>query len=362
MATHGSGKASAAGQPGTEPEEPMPDTGREAGLHPKSAHGAQPAGRARAATLANPAHHTYASAPGETPPRNPLGTRAKSETWDTTHDTPQRAAGREKSPSEHNRDEDSFDAFMESCMGDPHTVQTHSTAPHVRPEQPRDHAEGRPLTMSLQAHLKRDYTALGRTEHATATGDGHAAASGAADQTADGRDAPGSGARVEASTNTASQPTGPPPGTAPPWGRGHLDYTRLEGDASHLSDQAEQAAAQDLGLWINRHTAEEQLALAVRIRWLLTSRSRHLAEGACTMAEVTFGHRTGHTPPATMNHPGQWHYVASRLMAHMWAYNPDEMNGLHWQWHQRAALRSRTVMQQYDIWDITGSLGYQGHA
>ena len=34
-------------------------------------------------------------------------------------------------------------------------------------------------------------------------------------------------------------------------------------------------------------------------------------------------------PPATMNHPGQWHYVATLLMAHMGAYNPDEMNGLH---------------------------------
>ena len=53
-----------------------------------------------------------------------------------------------------------------------------------------------------------------------------------------------------------------------------------------------------------------------------------------------------HTP-ATMNHPGQWHYVASRLMAHMAAYSPDEMNGLHWQWHQRAAWRIRTAMQQH---------------
>ena len=42
------------------------------------------------------------------------------------------------------------------------------------------------------------------------------------------------------------------------------------------------------------------------------------------MADVTFGHRAGQTPPATMNHPGQWHYVATRLMAHMGAYSPDE--------------------------------------
>ena len=61
MAAHGSGEASTAGKPGTEPEEPMPDTGREAGLHPPSAHGAQPAGRAGAAPLANAAHHADAS-------------------------------------------------------------------------------------------------------------------------------------------------------------------------------------------------------------------------------------------------------------------------------------------------------------
>ena len=34
MAAHGSGEASTAGQPGTKPEEPMPDTGREADLDP----------------------------------------------------------------------------------------------------------------------------------------------------------------------------------------------------------------------------------------------------------------------------------------------------------------------------------------
>ena len=81
---------------------------------------------------------------------------------------------------------------------------------------------------------------------------------------------------MEAATNTASKLIGPPPGTAPPWGRGHLYYARLEGDAG---DQAEQAATQDLGLWVPRLTAGEQLTLAVRIRWLLSSRSRPLAEG-----------------------------------------------------------------------------------
>ena len=135
-------------------------------------------------------------------------------------------------------------------------------------------------------------------------GEGQATASGAADPTAGERGAPGEGARVEAATNTASEPVGPPPGTAPPWGRGHLDYVRLEGDASHPSEEAEQEATQDLGLWVPRLTAGEQLDLAVRIGWVLSLRSRHLAEGTRTMADVTFGHRTGHTPPATMDHSG----------------------------------------------------------
>ena len=84
---------------------------------------------------------------------------------------------------------------------------------------------------------------------------------------------------MEVGTNTASEPTCQPQGTTLPWGRGHLDYTRLEGDARHSSNHAEQAASQDLGLWIDRLTTEEQFALAVRIRWLLTSQSSDLAEG-----------------------------------------------------------------------------------
>ena len=345
-----------AGKPDTEPEGPVPDTDCEDGLHPPSATRC-----AGAAPLANLAHHADASAPGQALPRDPLETRATSEIREATPNTPQRAAGRETSPSGHNCDDDSFDAFIESCIGDPHTVPT-PAALRVHLEPRRDHAENTHLTIPRQAHLQRDYTALGRTRQVSAAGEGHAAASGAAHRTTDERGAPGGGARVEAATNTAGEPTGPPPGTAPPWGRGHLDYARLERDASRPSDQGEQAAAPDLGLWIPRLTAGEQLALAVCIRWLRTSRSRHLAEGACTMADITFGHRTGHTLPASMDHPGQWHYVATRLMAHMGAYNPDEMNRLHWQWHQRAALRIRAIMQEHNVWDIPGSTGYQGHA
>ena len=38
------------------------------------------------------------------------------------------------------------------------------------------------------------------------------------------------------------------------------------------------------------------------------------------------------------------------------------MNGLHWRWHQHAALRICTAMQRHNIWAIPGSPGYQGHA
>ena len=80
------------------------------------------------------------------------------------------------------------------------------------------------------------------------------------------------------------------------------------------------------------------------------------------MADVTLSHRTGETPPATMDPPGQWYYVATRLIGHMGAYSPGEMKGLHWQWQERAALRISTAMQRHTDWDIAGSPGYQGHA
>ena len=249
-------------------------------------------------------------------------------------------------------------AFMDSCRDEPRAVPA-PEMPRVHPEPQRDQADDTPLTVPRQAHLQRDYTTLGQI---AATGEGQTTASGAADRTTDERNAPGEGTRLEAATNTAREPVAPPPGAAPPWGRGHLDYARLEGDAGHLSEQAEQEATQDLSFWIPRLVTGEQLELAVRIRWVLSSWSCHLAEGTRTMADVTFGHRTGHTPPATMDRPDQWRHVATRLMAHMGAYSPDEMNGLHWRWHQRAALRIRAAMQDHNIWNIPGSPGHQGHA
>ena len=138
----------------------------------------------------------------------------------------------------------------------------------VHPEPQRDQADDTPLTVPRQAHLQRDYTTLGQI---AAMGEGQTTASGAADRTTDERNAPGEGTRVEAATNTASEPVAPPPGAAPPWGRGHLDYARWEGYAGHPSEQAEQAATQDLSFWIPRLVTGEQLEMAVRIRWVLSS-------------------------------------------------------------------------------------------
>ena len=352
-AAHGGGEALAADLPDTEPQGPTPDTKCEDSLHRPSA-----TDRAGAAPLANLALCADASTPVGAPQRDPPEARAGSETREATPDTRQSAADRGTSPSGHNHDDYSFDAFMESCRGDPNTSPA-PAAPRVHPEPRRDQAEDTPLAASRQAHIQRDYTALGQV---TTADEWQATASGAADWTADERGAPGEDTRVEAATNSASESIGPPPVTTPPWGRGHLDYARLEGNANRPGEQAEQAVTQDLGLCVPGLTAGEQLALAVHIRWLLNSRSRHLAEGTRTMADVTFGHQTGHTSPATMDHPGQWHYVATRLMAHMGAYSPDEINEFHWQWHQRAALRIRATMQDHDIWEIPGSPGYQGHA
>ena len=237
------------------------------------------------------------------------------------------------------------------------------TALRSHPEPRGDYTGGTPPWCQLQ----RNYAAVGaRTEDTAATDDGHATERGAAGQTPDEpprHSAQGSGTRVETGTNIASQPAEQPPTATPAWGRGHLDYARLEGDARRPHAHAEQAASQDLDPWINRITTGEQLVLGVTIRGLLTSHSRHLKEGTRTMAEVAFGHGAKpHAPSTTMDRPTQWHYVATRLMAHMGTYSPDEMNGLHWRWHERAALRIRTAMQRHNIWAIPGSPDYQEHA
>ena len=82
---------------------------------------------------------------------------------------------------------------MESCRDDPRAVPA-PAVPRVHPEPRRDQAEDTPLTASRQAHLQRDYTALGQV---TTGGEGQATGSVAADRTADERGAPVEGARVE---------------------------------------------------------------------------------------------------------------------------------------------------------------------
>ena len=128
IAAQGGGEALTTDEPDTEPEGPTPDRECEDGLNPSSG-----TDRAGAAPLANLALRADARTPKRAPPRDPTETRAGSETREATPDTPQRAANGKTSPSGHNRDDDSFDAFMESCKGDPHTVPA-PAVPRVHPE------------------------------------------------------------------------------------------------------------------------------------------------------------------------------------------------------------------------------------
>ena len=326
IAARGSSEAFDAGQPGTGPWQPTPDAEHAAGLPPPTAHRAPTAGHAGAAPSTAPAHRSDAGAPGdaafrEAMTRGPPRAHAEFEARATTPHMSKPAADRGPSPGGHTRDKASSNAFMESCRSAPHTDPTLADPPG-HPEPQDDHAGATPLRMSGQAHLQEDYAAVGaQSEHAAATDNEHATASGAADQIPDDpprHSAQGGGTRVETGTNTASEPADQPPGTIPSWGQGHLDYARSEGNTRRPSTQAEQAAAQDLHLWINSITTGERLALVVSIRWVLTSQSRHLKEGTHTMADAVFGPRAQrHAPPTTMDHPGQWHYVITRLMAHM---------------------------------------------
>ena len=192
---HGGDEALADGQPDAEPEGPASDTGCADGPHRPSA-----ADHAGAAPRANLATRAGASTPAEALQRDPPETSAGSEARETTPDKSRRADEGGTSPSGHNRDDDSFDAFMDSCRDDPKAVPAPET-PRVHPEPQRDQADDTPLTVPRQAHLQRDYTTLGQI---ATTGEGQATASGAADRTTDERNAPGEGTRVEAATNTAS--------------------------------------------------------------------------------------------------------------------------------------------------------------
>ena len=211
---HGGDEALADGQPDTEPEGPAPGTGSADGPHRPST--TDHAG-------ATPRAHLAARADTSTP--DPPETSAGSEARETTPDTPQRADEGGTLTSGHNRDDDSFDAFMYSCRDYPRVVPA-PEMPRVHPEPQRNQADGRPLTVPRQAHLQRDYTTL---RQIAATGEGQTTASGAADRTTDERNSPGEGTRVEAATNTASEPVAPPPGAAPPLGAGTPGLCTLGG-------------------------------------------------------------------------------------------------------------------------------------
>ena len=177
---HGGDAALADGQPDAEPEGPAQDTGCADGPHrPSAADHAGAAPRAHLAACAD------TSTPGEALPRDPPETSAGSEARETTPDTPQRADEGGTSPSGHNRDDNSFDAFMDSCKDDPKAVPA-TEMPRVHPEPQRDQADDTPLTVPRQAHLQRDYTTLGQI---ATRGEGQATASGSADRTTDGRNA-----------------------------------------------------------------------------------------------------------------------------------------------------------------------------
>ena len=167
------------------------------------------------------------------------------------------------------------------------------------------------------------------------------------------QDAPTHDVQTPAGAGTVSGPTElMPPRVAQPWGQESLDYAQSKGDAQRRSAEADCGAALDPDLWLPQTSDVEQLTMKVRTRWVLMD-IHHIMNGTRTMADVIFIHReVRHSPPPTMDHPSQWRYVATRLMAHLGAYTPDDLDLLHWPWHHRAALRIREAPIQHNIWTI----------
>ena len=146
-----------------------------------------------------------------------------------------------------------------------------------------------------------------------------------------------------------------PPRMAQPWGQESLDCEQSEGDAQRPSAEADSAAALDLDLWLPWTSDGEQLTLQVRTRWIFMD-IHHIMNGTRTMADVILDHCEGRqSPPPTMEHPSRWRYVATHLMVHMGAYNPDDLDRLHWRWHHRATLRLREALLRQNIWTIRTS-------
>ena len=220
MAARAWSEAPNTGQPGTGPGRPTPGGEHAANPHPPPAHGAQTAGHAATAPSMAPAHRSNTGTPGdatsgEAPAQGPPLAHTESDARATTPDTPKRAIDPGPSPGGHTRNKDCLDAFMESC-GSALQKYTAPIAPRSHLEPRGEHTEPatgpprKPLAVSRQAHLQRDYAALrARTEGTANTDDGHATANGAVDQTPDEsprHSAQGSGTRVDTGTNTASEP------------------------------------------------------------------------------------------------------------------------------------------------------------
>ena len=332
-------KALAASQPDAEPEVPATD-------------------RAGAAPLASLALRADASTPGGAPQRDPPEPRAGSEARETTPDIPWRAAEGGTSPSRHNREDDSFDALGESCRGDPQAIPAPET-PRVHAEPRRDQAGNTPLTAPRQAHLQRNYTALSklplrargrRPQAARRTG---LRASATPQERARAWKRP-----LTPLASLSARRRGPPrPGGGGTWTTHAWRATPATPANKESKRRPKTWASGPKGLPQGSSSTWQSAFDGCFLRRPATSRREH---APWQTSRLAIGRGKRPLPP--WNPPGQWHYGATRLMAHMGAYSLDEMNRLHWRGHQRAALRIRVAIQDHDIWDIPGSPGYQEHA
>ena len=259
----------------------------------------------------------------------------------------------------HLHDDESLAVFMASCRDKAQTTGPMTTSALRRVSHDRElTSPGRdPASTCHQAHLCRNYAALGSAPetHATTAGDGQAAGQpeGVASQRPGAQDAPIYGVRTPAETGTVSGPVeGVPPRMTQPWGQGSLDYAQSEGEAQRPNAEADCVAAGNLDLWIPQISYLEQLTIHVRTWWILMD-VHHIRMGACTMADVIFNlPEVRHFPPPTMENPGHWRYMATSLMAQMEAHTPDDLNRLHWRWHHRAAFRIREALTRHNVWTI----------
>ena len=120
MAARETSEAPDTGQPGTGLGGPTPGARHAADPPRPPAHGAQTTGHAGTAPSTAPAYRNYAGTPGdststEAPGQGPTQAQAASDARATKLDRPKHATDRGPSPDGHTCDEDSFDAFMESC-------------------------------------------------------------------------------------------------------------------------------------------------------------------------------------------------------------------------------------------------------